>query len=184
MARTTQSVSRPAAKTAAKARSIPGAKKAATKPVARSAAKPAAAVQSKQDLRDRIDKLERANINLRAKNREMTEAAREAAERIDTLEEEVAKLRAAATATASPAKAATPAKSAAAKPAAPKPAAARPDPVAAPATAPKRRRPLTAASDRDPGDAVPPGVAALDPEPMGQEAAAAKQSLEEHLTPD
>lgn len=172
MARTTQSVSRPAAKTAAKARSIPGTKKTAAKPVARSAARPAAAaVQSKQDLRDRIDKLERANINLRTKNREMTEAAREAAERIDTLEEEVAKLRAAA---ATPAKAAGPAK----------PALAKPAPVAAPATAPKRRRPRTAAPDRDPGDAVPPGVAALDPEPMDEQAAAAKQNLEEQLAPD
>ena len=46
-------------------------------------------VQSKQELRDRIEKLERANVVLRAKNREAIEASREAANRIDQLEEQI-----------------------------------------------------------------------------------------------
>lgn len=35
--------------------------------------------------------------------------------------------------------------------------------------------------DIDPGDAVPPGVAVQEPEPLDQEAETAKESLEEHL---
>ncbi len=58
------------------------------------AGRPAAArapMQSKQELRDRIEKLERANVVLRAKNREAIEASREAANRIDHLEEQLSK---------------------------------------------------------------------------------------------
>ncbi len=56
--------------------------------------RPAAArplLQSKQELRDRIEKLERANVVLRAKNREAVEASRDAANRIDQLEEQLSK---------------------------------------------------------------------------------------------
>ena len=56
--------------------------------------RPAAArplLQSKQELRDRIEKLERANVVLRAKNREAVETSRDAANRIDQLEEQLSK---------------------------------------------------------------------------------------------
>lgn len=48
---------------------------------------------SKDELRARVEKLERANATLRAKNRESTRAAKEAAARIAELEDEVARLR-------------------------------------------------------------------------------------------
>ena len=57
--------------------------KAATRSAARTT------VQSKQELRDRIEKLERANVVRRTKNREAVEASREAANRIDQLEEQL-----------------------------------------------------------------------------------------------
>ena len=66
-----------------------------TKPAAARAGRSAAAVrqpvQSKQELRDRIEKLERANVVLRAKNREAVEASREAANRIDQLQEQLSR---------------------------------------------------------------------------------------------
>lgn len=67
---------------------------AATKAAPARVGRPAAArplLQSKQELRDRIEKLERANVVLRAKNREAVEASRDAANRIDQLEEQLSK---------------------------------------------------------------------------------------------
>lgn len=61
----------------------------ATRP--RPAARPA--LQTKQELRERIEKLERSNANLRIKNRAATEASRLLAERLDALEEELETLR-------------------------------------------------------------------------------------------
>ena len=75
------------------------AKTTASKTVVSTRIKPATAraaavrqpVQSKQELRDRIEKLERANVVLRAKNREAVEASREAANRIDQLQEQLSR---------------------------------------------------------------------------------------------
>ncbi len=79
----------------AKAASRTGAS-ARSKPATARIGRPAAVVarqpvQSKQELRDRIEKLERANVVLRAKNREAVEASREAANRIDQLQEQLSR---------------------------------------------------------------------------------------------
>ena len=57
-------------------------------------------------------------------------------------------------------------------------------PVAAPAAAEKvvRRGRPPRSREIDPGDAVPPGVAVLDPEPLDAEAEAARDALEENLS--
>lgn len=147
------------AATAKAVRRAPAAKAVAKAP-GRTARPPAAAstpVQNKQELRQRIDKLERANVNLRIKNREATETARAQADRIDVLEEEIERLRAAA------------------KPAA---VAAKPASPATRRTARKRRE----TTDHDPGDAVPPGVAPLEAAPMDKEAEDAKRSLDIQLS--
>ena len=47
----------------------------------------------------------------------------------------------------------------------------------------KSRRGQTLSDERDPGDAVPPGVAVQDPEPMDEEAAAAFENLQTQLRP-
>ncbi len=65
--------------------------KAAASRTPRAPAAPRAPTQSKQELRDRIEKLERANVVLRAKNREAVEASREAANRIDQLQEQLSR---------------------------------------------------------------------------------------------
>ena len=74
-----------AAKKTASARKIATAAKSTTRAAGR------ATVQSKQELRDRIEKLERANVVLRTKNRETVEASRDAANRVDQLEEQLAR---------------------------------------------------------------------------------------------
>ena len=107
---------------------------------------------SKDELRAQIEKFERTVATLRAKNREMGAAAKSANARVAELEIELEKLQKAV--------AATP----------PKPPRER-----APKT-PRRTR------DIDPGDAVPPGVAVQDPEPMDEEAKTAFENLEEHLS--
>lgn len=146
----------------------------ATKPATapkRAAAAPAAPVAakvSKDELRGQVEKLERANATLRAKGREMNKAAKaatariaeleEAAARVAELEEKVLQLER---------KASTPAVS-------PKSGAKR----AKPADAKRRGR------DIDPGDAVPPGVAVQEPEPLDDEAVTVLENLEEHLRPE
>lgn len=152
---------KPAAKvaTAKAVRRAPAAKAIAKTPgrAARSPAAASPAIQNKQELRHRIDKLERANVNLRIKNREATETARAQADRIDSLEEELGRLRAAS------------------KPAT---VAAKPEPPPVQRTARKRRETV----DHDPGDAVPPGVAPLEAAPMDKEAEDAKRSLDARLS--
>ena len=120
------------------------------------AATPAPKV-SKDDLRAQVEKLELAHATLRAKSRDMGKAAKAANTRIAELEAEVAQLQAQAERAAASAKRVKPAKPASA--------------------APKSRR-----REIDPGDAVPPGVAVEEPEPMDQEAEAARDALEEHLS--
>ena len=113
---------------------------------------------SKGELRAQIEKLETANATLKAKSRETNRAAKVAARRIAELEGQVAQLEtAAAKATASVTTRSD------AKPA-------------------RRGRPPGRSKTIDPGDAVPPGVAVQEPEPLDDEAKAARDALEEHLS--
>ena len=57
------------------------------------------------------------------------------------------------------------------------------DTVPADAAPPRSRRGGRLSPERDPGDAVPPGVAVREPEPMDGEAAAALENLEDRLRP-
>jgi hypothetical protein len=137
---------------------------AAAKPVV---AKPAAIAMppapaptpklSKDELRAAVEKLETANAKLRAKSRETNKAAKLAAKRVTELEEQVAQLGKELEASRVPVVARAEAK------------------TAAPAR--KTRQPRTI----DPGDAVPPGVAVLEPAPMDEEAKAALDNLEHNL---
>jgi chromosome segregation ATPase len=129
------------------------AKSAAAKPVAKAPA--AAPKPSKEELRDRVETLERSIATLRSKNRDANRAAKTAAARIAELEDQVAQLE---------------------KQAAPAPAKAeRKAKPSAPARSKRRAREI------DPGDAVPPGVAVEDPAPLDEEAESALEHLEEHL---
>ena len=109
---------------------------------------------SKGELRAHIEKLEAANAALKAKSRETNRAAKVANKHIDELEAEVARLQEQAV-----------------------------QPVAAPVAekAVRRGRPPRS-REIDPDDAVPPGVAVLDPEPLDAEAEAARDALEENLS--
>ncbi len=144
----------PGSKTLAKAAAKPAPK------VSRRTATPkpvAAAVPklSKEELRDQVEKLERSVATLRAKNRDATRAAKASAARIEELEAQVAQLETAAAA---------------------KPAPAEHAPKPARATRSRRR-----SRDVDPGDAVPPGVAVMEPAPLDEEAETAFENLEAHL---
>ena len=114
-------------------------------------AMPAAAKVSKDELRAQVEKLERANATLRAKGRETNKAAKAATTRIAELEQQVTQFE----------------KQAAAVKADKKPA--------RPSGASRKSRGI------DPGDAVPPGVAVQEPEPLDNEAKTALGNLEEHL---
>ena len=111
---------------------------------------------SKDELRARVEQLERANATLRAKSREATRAAKMAAARTAELEEQVARLE--------------------------KQIAARsvPDRTSQPAAPAKGRR-RTTQREIDPGDAVPQGVAVAEPAPADLEADVARDNLEAHL---
>jgi hypothetical protein len=110
---------------------------------------------SKDELRAQVEKLERANAALRAKNREASRNAKTTAARIAELGEQVARLEkqlAAQTAAAG-------------------------DDRAALASKGRRAR----HREIDPGDSVPPGVAVEEPAPLDLEAEIALANLEEHL---
>ncbi len=165
---------------------------------------------SKGELRAHIEKLETANATLKAKSREGNRAAKAATRRITALEEQVAQFHEEAAKAVDPAavmeelqaaKAALQAKgreaSRAAKLAERRIAdleaqvehlqgeAAK---TAAPAVQEgeakrsRRGRPPGRKNAIDPGDAVPPGVAVLEPAPMDPEAEAARNALEENLS--
>ena len=110
---------------------------------------------SKDELRGQVEKLERANANLRAKNREASREAKATAARITELEAQVARLE----------------KQLGAQTIAPGGDRA--------ALAPKSRRARPRAID--PGDSVPPAVAVEEPAPMHAAAETALANLEEHL---
>jgi hypothetical protein len=116
---------------------------------------PSAPKLSKVELHAQVDKLERANANLHAKNREASRQAKTSAARIADLEGQVAQLE----------------KQSAAR------AAGVNDNRTSPA--PKSRR--ARHREIDPGDSVPPGVAVGEPAPLDQEAVTALANLEEHL---
>ena len=86
----TRKLGRPAA-TPAKTPAKPAKAPAAAKPT-RTAAAPAAPKLSKDELRTRVEALERTNATLRAKNREANRSAKTAAARIAELEDQVAQL--------------------------------------------------------------------------------------------
>ena len=121
-------------------------------------AAPAAPKLSKDELRARVEQLERANATLRAKSREANRAAKTAAARIAELEEEVARLEKQAAPASAPAKRG-----------------------AKPAALVRAKRPRR---EVDPGDAVPPGVAVQEPAALDDEAETALESLQEHLKAD
>jgi hypothetical protein len=160
---------KPAAKAATRQTAKPPAKRAAAPAASRQAAsrqaapKPVISKPSKEDLRLQAEKLERANVTLRKKNRELKRAAGAASERVTELEGEVARLEQRL------AKAAAPEAS---------PAASR---NARAATGRAARQPRSRGagqgSKRDPGDAVPPGVAVEQPEPLSE----AEQTVLDHL---
>lgn len=112
---------------------------------------------SKDELRAAVEKLEAANAKLRAKSRETNKAAKLAAKRVTELEEQVAQLEKELETSRVPVVAQAKVKTA--------------------AHARKTRQPRTI----DPGDAVPPGVAVLEPAPMDKEAEAALDNLEHNL---
>src|SRR5271166_1218059 len=148
----TRKPGRPAAataKTSAKVTKITAA------PERAAAASPAAPKLSKDELRARVEALERANATLRTKSREAGRAAKTAAARIAELEDQVARLEKQAAAPSAPAKDGS-------KP-------------TAPARGKRQRR------DIDPGDAMPPGVAVQEPAPLDEAAETALENLEEHL---
>ena len=156
MARATRATTRTTSAPRAAARSAANPAKVAAKASASNVvtAKPSAErapMVTKGELRAQVEKLERANATLRAKGREATKAAKTAAARIAELEDEAAAL----------AKQVTP-------------------------QAASAKRSVTRSTARrgrniDPGDAVPPGVAIQEPEPMDREAETALENLEEHL---
>ncbi len=137
---------------------VPASPGKTAKPPIRRTAEPSlvsAPKPSKEQLRIQVEKLERANTSLRAKSREMSKMSRAAALRIADLEAQLADLRDRAGSQDAPR---------------------RRD--RKPARPPARGR---GPRERDPGDAVPPGVAVLEPAPLDAEAEAALESLEEHL---
>ena len=112
---------------------------------------------SKDELRAQVAKLEGSNATLRAKSRDMNRAIKAANSRIAELEAEIAELREQVAAT---------------------------EAVNETTEAPKasRRARTTRKAPIDPGDAVPPGVAVAEPQPLDEEAQAARDALEEKLS--
>ena len=109
---------------------------------------------SKDELRAQVQRLTTSMEKLRAKAREATKAAKAAASRIADLEEQVAQFERHA-----------------------RSAAPDPEPKVAGGKGGRRSR-----TGRDPGDAVPPGVAVEEPLPLDEEAETVRENLEHHLT--
>lgn len=133
---------------------------AARRPGAPGVTKPVAAVApmpklSKDELRAQVDKLGRANANLRSRNRELKRAIAEASDRIAALEAELGRNEGQVAAAA--------------------PAGARKEPG---------RRTARRGRDRDPGDAVPPGVAVQEPAPLSDADRKVLEQLNEALSPE
>jgi chromosome segregation ATPase len=125
----------------------------AAKPT-QTATSPAAPKLSKDELRARVEALERVNATLRAKNREANRSAKTAAARIAELEDQVAQLEK-------------------------RMASAQPKPKRS-APSPRKRQ----SREIDPGDTVPEGVAVQEPTPLDEEAETALGNLTENLGAD
>ncbi len=144
---------RPRIEIAEPAKAIRATKVIPTAPKRASVAVAPIAKLSKDELRSQVEKLERSQARLRAKNREAGQMAKAAAARITELEQHVARLEAKA--------------------------------ASAPATAKRDRKPAPAVRAKrqgrkvDPGDAVPPGVAVVEPAPRDAKAKAAREKLEQ-----
>ncbi len=154
-----------------------------SKPAAphRQAAKPApqravATVKpSKEELWLQVEKLERTNASLRKKNKDLRRAASDATERVAELEITVTRFEQRSAKEAS--------RDAARDAASDAPKASRPSQKRQAAErAPKRNARKHDASKRDPGDAVPPGVAVEQPEPLSEADQAVLDHLNEELT--
>jgi len=126
---------------------------AAAKPT-RTVAPPAAPKLSKDELRTRVEALERANATLRTRNREANRSAKTAAARIAELEDQVAQLE--------------------------KRLASAQRKSAPSAASPRKRQ----SREIDPGDAIPEGVAVQEPAPLDAEAETALENLTENLEAD
>ena len=126
---------------------------------------------SKDELRTQVEKLERTVATLRARSREAVRAAKQAAATIEELEARLATFERAKPppASASPRRTRAPRR------------ADLPSPDPKPA---RSGRGNFLSLERDPGDAVPPGVAVEEAEPMDEEAATAFENLHEHLHPE
>ena len=138
-----------------------GAKAAPAKAPARrgagaAASRPAPAPKlSKDELRAQVEKLERTVASLRAKNRELKRASGADAGRAEELERTVARLE--------------------------RKLSAQDTEGEEPARKPPRRR---RSAERDPGDAVPPGVAVEEPQEPSEEDRRVLDQLNETLAPE
>ncbi len=142
----------------ATAAALPKGKTATKVPARMSAASPAPKV-SKDELRAQVERLEQLVASLRTKGREANKAAKAATARISELEAQVARQeqKAPSSTARQPAQQAR---------------------VEKPARGKRKGREI------DPGDAVPPGVAVQEPEPLDEEAETALENLNEHLGRD
>jgi hypothetical protein len=122
-------------------------------PVVKRTAAAAAPKVSKDALRAQVAKLERANANLRSRNKELKQAVEAAAGRIAQLEGEKRTTKDAA-------------------------------PVRAGRTPGRRAAGTEEHSDRDRGDAVSPGMAVHDPEPLGEADEKVVEHLNEEFSPE
>jgi hypothetical protein len=161
-ARSTKATLRPGRSVAAAEKRKPGpvAKASVAAPrktTGRAPAAPSAPKVSKDELRAHVEKLEQLVASFRAKSRESNKAAKVATARIAELEAQVAQLE--------------------------KTLAAPPPPVHEPKPA-KLARAKRRSREIDPGDAVPPGVAVEEPEPLDDEAETALENLDAHLSHD
>ena len=142
------------------------------RPPAKPAIKAAAATPklSKDELRAQLEKLARANATLRAKSREATRVAKAATARVAELEERAAELeRKVASQPVPPKRGRPPA-------AAPQPAPfSKPEPEPLPARPSRRKRREVVATE-----ALPDEGTVADPQPLDEEAQAARDNLE-HL---
>ena len=109
-------------------------------------------------MRTKIERLETASAKLKAKGREANRTAKASNRRIAELENQVVQLQGELTAASAPVVSPTPSKTV------------------------RRGRQPALSKGADSGDAAPPGVAVAEPEPMDEEAIAARSALEENLS--
>ncbi len=132
---------------------------------------------SKDELRDQVEKLTRSVATLRTKSRELVRAGKEREAHVAELETEIARLGRGAP---KPASAKAAAKAPAAKAPSTRAVAPKPPSVKPASDKIKRGGPARGGKRaRDPGDAVPPGVAVDEPEALDEDAEAVQGKLEQ-----